>query len=164
MAGPMCHNIPICLHPQCVPGSVPQGCLGSGTAAACLAACMGRDVVGVRRRAWWPAHRGWWRPRRLPLRGLWDGLWGGGGRRCSGALLRLSGCAGAMRQRKLGSHTPPCHRRMVITTLFSVFSCCTAAQTSSVPHQVVVDCALALVLWTLTSARTHHPPTVMVSL
>ena len=30
-------------------------------------------------------------------------------------------CGGAMRQRKLGSHTPPCHRRMVITTLFSVF-------------------------------------------
>ena len=27
---------------------------------------------------------------------------------------------GAMRQRKLGSHTPPCHKRMVITTLFSV--------------------------------------------
>ena len=27
----------------------------------------------------------------------------------------------AMRQRELGSHTPPCHRRMVITTLFSVF-------------------------------------------
>ena len=26
----------------------------------------------------------------------------------------------AMRQRKMGSHTPPCHRRMVITTLFSV--------------------------------------------
>ena len=25
-----------------------------------------------------------------------------------------------MRQRILGSHTPPCHRRMVITTLFSV--------------------------------------------
>ena len=25
-----------------------------------------------------------------------------------------------MRQRKLGSHTPPWHRRMVITTLFSV--------------------------------------------
>ena len=25
-----------------------------------------------------------------------------------------------MRYRKLGSHTPPCHRRMVITTLFSV--------------------------------------------
>ena len=30
-------------------------------------------------------------------------------------------CVWAMRQRKLGSHTPPCHRRMVITTLFSVF-------------------------------------------
>ena len=29
--------------------------------------------------------------------------------------------ARAMRQRILGSHTPPCHRRMVITTLFSVF-------------------------------------------
>ena len=29
-------------------------------------------------------------------------------------------CLLAMRQRKLGSHTPPCHRRMVITTLFSV--------------------------------------------
>ena len=26
-----------------------------------------------------------------------------------------------MRQRILGSHTPPCHKRMVITTLFSVF-------------------------------------------
>ena len=26
----------------------------------------------------------------------------------------------ARRQRKLGSHTPPCHKRMVITTLFSV--------------------------------------------
>ena len=25
-----------------------------------------------------------------------------------------------MRQRKLGSHTPLCHRRMVITTLFNV--------------------------------------------
>ena len=44
------------------------------------------------------------------------------------------------------------------------FSRCTAAQTSSVPHQVVSDCALALVLWTLRSARTHHPPTVPVSL
>ena len=28
---------------------------------------------------------------------------------------------GAMRQRMLSSHTPPCHRRMVITTLFWVF-------------------------------------------
>ena len=44
------------------------------------------------------------------------------------------------------------------------FSCCTTAQTSYVPHQVVADCALALVLWTRRSARTHHPPTVPVSL
>ena len=44
------------------------------------------------------------------------------------------------------------------------FSCCTAAQTSSVPHKVVADCALASVLWTLRSTRTHHPPTVPVSL
>ena len=36
---------------------------------------------------------------------------------------------GAMRQRILGSHTPPCHRRMVITTQFNVLPCCTAAQT-----------------------------------
>ena len=35
------------------------------------------------------------------------------------SVLKDSG-GGAMRQRKLGSHTPPCHRRMVITTLFSV--------------------------------------------
>ena len=36
-------------------------------------------------------------------------------------LLRCRFHGGAMRQRILGSHTPPCHRRMVITTLFSVF-------------------------------------------
>ena len=30
---------------------------------------------------------------------------------------------GAMRQRILGSHTPPCHRRMVITTQFNVSEC-----------------------------------------
>ena len=71
---------------------------------------------------------------------------------------------GAMRQRILGSHTPPCHRRMVITTQFSVVPCCTAAQTSSVPLQVAADCALALAICTLGSARTHHPPTVPVSL
>ena len=70
----------------------------------------------------------------------------------------------AMRQRILGSHTPPCHRRMVITTKFSVFPRCTAAQTSSVPLQVAADCALALAICTLRSARTHHPPTVPVSL
>ena len=41
-----------------------------------------------------------------------------------------------LRQRILVSHTPLCHRRMVITTQFSVLPCCTAAQTSSVPLQV----------------------------
>ena len=45
-------------------------------------------------------------------------------------------CRGAMRRRILGSHTPPCHRRMVITTQFSVLPCCTATQTSAVPLQV----------------------------
>ena len=60
-----------------------------------------------------------------------------------------------MRQRILGSHTPPCHRRMVITTQFSVLPCCTAAQTSSVPLQVAADCALALAVCTFGSARTH---------
>ena len=68
----------------------------------------------------------------------------------------------AMRQRILGSHTPPCHRRMVITTQFNVLPCCTATQTSSVPLQVAFDCALTInTYW---SARTHHPPTVLVSL
>jgi hypothetical protein len=37
--------------------------------------------------------------------------------------------------------------------------CCTAAQNSSVPLQVVADCALALAICTSGSARTHHPPT-----
>ena len=68
----------------------------------------------------------------------------------------------AMRQRILGSHTPPCHRRMVITTQFNVLPCCTAAQTSSVPLQVAFECALTV--WASGSARTHHPPTVLVSL
>ena len=39
----------------------------------------------------------------------------------------LAALAMAMRQQILGSHTPPCHRRMVITTLFSVLPCCTTA-------------------------------------
>ena len=65
-----------------------------------------------------------------------------------------------MRQQILGSHTPLCHRRMVITTQFSVLPCCTAAQTSSIPHQVAFDCALALAICTSGSARTYHPPTV----
>ena len=66
-----------------------------------------------------------------------------------------------MRQRILGSHTPPCHKRMVITTQFSVLPCCTAAQTSSVPLQVAFVCALALATCTSGSARIHlgfrHP-------
>ena len=71
---------------------------------------------------------------------------------------------GAMRQRILGSHTPPCHRRMVITTSFSVFHRCSAAQTISVPLQVAAHCALALAICTSRSPRTHHPPTMPVSL
>ena len=67
-----------------------------------------------------------------------------------------------MRQRILGSHTPPCHRRMVITPQFNVSPRCTAALLGSVPLQVVSDCALAA--YTFGSARTHHPPTVPVSL
>ena len=43
-----------------------------------------------------------------------------------------------MRQRILGSHTSSCHRRMAITTPFTVLPCCTAAQTSFVPHQVAL--------------------------
>ena len=72
--------------------------------------------------------------------------------------------ASAMRQRILGSHTPPSHKRMVITTQFSVLPCCTAAQTSSVPLQVAFDGALALAISTSGSTHTHHPPTVPVSL
>ena len=60
-----------------------------------------------------------------------------------------------MRQRVLGSHTPPCHRRMVITTQFSVLPCYTAAQTSFVPLQVAFHCALALAICTSGSTRTH---------
>ena len=49
------------------------------------------------------------------------GCLGGGGGLCG------RGGLGAMRQRKLGSHTPPCHRRMVITTIVRCRACCTAA-------------------------------------
>ena len=69
-----------------------------------------------------------------------------------------------MRQRMLGSHTPLCHRRLVITTQFSVLPCCTAAQTCSVPLEVAFDVAVALANCTYGSARTHHPPTVPVTL
>ena len=55
----------------------------------------------------------------------------------------------AMRQRILCSHTPPCHRRKVITTLFSAFLAALQLQTSSLPPQVVADCTLALVIGTL---------------
>ena len=69
-----------------------------------------------------------------------------------------------MREQMLGSHTPPCHKRMVCTTQFSVLPCCPAAQTSFVPLQVAVDCALALGICKCGSTRTQHPPTVPVSL
>ena len=71
---------------------------------------------------------------------------------------------GAMRQWILGSHTPPCQEAHGHNHIVQCFSRCTAAQTSSVPHQVVADCTLALVICTLRSARTHHPPLVPVSL
>ena len=76
------------------------------------------------------------------------------------------GCGGqrprAMRQRILGSHTPPCQRRMVITThSVQCLPCCTAAQTSSLPLRVAFECALAV--WASGSARSHHPPTAPVS-
>ena len=41
-------------------------------------------------------------------------------------VQRMCLVPGAMRQRILGSHTPPCHRCMVITTQFNVLPCCTA--------------------------------------
>ena len=69
-----------------------------------------------------PNHIGPPPPRSLPIPFSHEGI-----------QLETSRCAGAMRQRIMGSHTPPCHRRMVITTQFSVLPCCTAAQTSSVP-------------------------------
>ena len=74
---------------------------------------------------------------------------------------------GAMRQRILGSHTPPCHARMVITTLSSMF--CLAAlqrrldQCQMLPH-MRHSRWLSNVLWLSGSARSHHPPTAPVSL
>ena len=64
----------------------------------------------------------------------------------------------------MGSHTPSWHRRMVITTQFSVLPCCTAAQATSVPLQLADDCALALAISIFGSARSHDPPTAPVSL
>ena len=42
-----------------------------------------------------------------------------------------------MRQRILGLHTPPCHRRMVITTLSSIF-CLVALQHRPVRCQLLI--------------------------
>ena len=75
--------------------------------------------------------------------------------------------AGAMRQRILGSHTPPCHRRMVITTLSSMF--CLAALQRKPDQCRMLPCIrhsrwLSKVLRLFGSARTHHPPTAPVSL
>ena len=67
--------------------------------------------------------------------------------------------AWAMRQRKMGSHTPPCHRRMVITTLFSVFL--TALQRRPVLYHTRW---LLTVLWRsqrfgpLDTEVSSHPP------
>ena len=60
-----------------------------------------------------------------------------------------------MRQRKLGSHTPPCHRRMVITTLFSVFLA--ALQRKPVLYHTRW---LLTVLWLgpLDTEVSSHPP------
>ena len=55
---------------------------------------------------------GWRGPSRLGHQGAGVG--------CTAVHLAIPCVTWAMRQRKLGSHTPPCHRRMVITTLFSV--------------------------------------------
>ena len=94
---------------------------------------------------------------RTVIVGMWPMLCAVMWRCCS-----LSNHSRAMRQRILGSHTPPCHRRMVITTQFNVSPRRTAALLGSVPLQVVYDCALAA--YTSGSARTHHAPTAPVSL
>ena len=72
-----------------------------------------------------------------------------------------------MRQRILGSHTPPCHRRMVITTLSSMFCLATLPrkpdQCRMLPR-MSYSRWLSNVLWLSGSARSHHPPTAPVSL
>ena len=73
----------------------------------------------------------------------------------------------AMRERLLGSHTPSCHRRMVITTLNSMF--CLAALQRKPDQCRMLPCVrhsrwLSKVLRLFRSARSHHPPTVPVSL
>ena len=73
---------------------------------------------------------------------------------------------GAMRQRILGLHTPPCHRRMVITTLSSMF--CVAALQRKLYQCRMLPCVrhsewLSKVLRLFGSARSHHPPTAPVA-
>ena len=65
-----------------------------------------------------------------------------------------------MRQRILGSHTPPCHKRMVITTLSSMF--CLAALQRKPDQCRMLPCVrhcrwLSKVLRLFGSARSHHP-------
>ena len=72
-----------------------------------------------------------------------------------------------MGQRILGSHTPPCHRRMVITTLSS--TSCLAAPQRKPDQSRMSPCMrhsrwLSKALWLSGSARSHHPPTAPVSL
>ena len=62
----------------------------------------------------------------------------------------------------MGSHTPPCHRRMVITTLGSMF-CLAALQRT--PDQCIRHSKWpSKVLRLSGSARSHHPPTAPVGL
>ena len=87
------------------------------TCRACAPAAQWRPVISPLYCSvlpWRPIHPGQLEPTTLPLRRLAPDS-------CSVAYT------GAMRQRKLGSHTPPCHRRMVITTIVQCFACCTAA-------------------------------------
>ena len=109
------------------------------------------------------------RGRGIRLYVVWGKFGGGGGHNRSGR----DACSPSSRELVLwGGHEAtdtglayaPVSQAHGHHHIVQCFACCTAAQTSSVPHQVVADCALALALWTLRSARTHHPPTVPVSL
>ena len=70
----------------------------------------------------------------------------------------------AMRQRILGSHTPPCHKRMVITTLSSMF-CLAALQRRPVQRQLLTRMHhsrwLSNVLW-LTGCLGQLAPTTLL--
>ena len=73
----------------------------------------------------------------------------------------------AMRQRILGSHTPLCHRHMVITTLSPMF-CLAALQRKLDQCRMLPGVRhsrwLSKILGLFGSARSHHPPTAPVSL